>query len=1288
MAQLFLTVASGAAAAVSRAGIGAFIARTAATTAASFAAGYVDRLIFGPAKRKVEGPRLESFQVQASQEGAPVLRVFGRARIAGQLIWAANFKETTSETVETSGGKGGRPAAKTTFTEFLYSISFAVGLCEGEISRIGRVWADGKPLDLSSQNVRIYNGAETQTPDGLIEAVEGAGAAPAFRGLAYIVFEDLPLKDFGNRIPQLSFEIEKNLADTDPDTLENRLTAVSMIPGSGEFVYGTTGVARTLDEGVTISENIHNISGATDFTAALDALTQTAPNIAAVSLVVSWFGDSLNAGSVTLRPGVETATKTTAPYSWKVAGENRSNARLVSLYNGAPAFGGTPSDQSVIEAIAALNARGLKVMFHPFILIDAAGFPWRGRIDAGANDKTAAAVSDINAFFGTAKASDFSFNAGEVVYSGPAEWGLRRMVLHYAHLCFLAGGVDRFLLGSELRGITRTRDGGNNFPAIAALKSLAAEVRAVLGASTEISYAADWSEYFGHQPADGSGDVYFHLDDLWSDPDIDFIGIDNYMPLADWRDGFGHVDALAGANSQYDVDYLKSNINSGEGFDWFYASTADRDAQARTPITDTTYNEPWVFRYKDLWSWWANAHYNRPGGVRAGAATSWVPQSKKIVFTEAGAPAVDKGANQPNVFVDPKSTESALPFYSTGARDDLAQRRVLEASAAFWNDAANNPTSSVYAAPMVEADRRYIWAYDARPFPDFPARSDVWGDAANWEKGHWLNGRLGRAPLDILVAALGAEAGFSAVETGRLEGVLTGYVIDRPMSPREMIDPLADVFQFDMVETGALIRFQPRSDDAVLTLDASDLAAGKSGAFTLSLGQELDLPAAFRLGFIDEQEDFAPAVVEARDPGAAPTREIGAEIAAVLAPAEAEARARSILADAWVMRETLSLSLPPSALDLEPGDAIILNDLGTQRRYRITEIDDGTERRADLVRVSPSVYEAPVGPAVFAPPAPIAVFASPLWELMDLPLLRDSDDAAVPWFAAFADPWPGGVALYRALGESAGAPALAGSAPARAVLGRLVGALAPAASGRWINGAVSVKLSFGALASRTEEEVFSGANLFTVESAGAGWEVVQFRDAVLQGDGSWLLSGLLRGQAGSELEAQAGALANARFVLLTPAVTQIDFSVNQRGVSYDWQAGPEKDIPDTANFTTKTLTMNARGLMPLSPAHLRAAREGGDIRLSWIRRTRTGGDGWEGEVPLGEAFERYTVKIFNAGVEVRSVQTATPDTLYAAADITTDFGSGGPGATLTFAVAQASDAVGDGVEAKEGVGIS
>ena len=100
-----------------------------------------------------------------------------------------------------------------------------------------------------------------------------------------------------------------------------------------------------------------------------------------------------------------------------------------------------------------------------------------------------------------------------------------------------------------------------------------------------------------------------------------------------------------------------------------------------------------------------------------------------------------------------------------------------------------------------------------------------------------------------------------------------------------------------------------------------------------------------------------------------------------------------------------------------------------------------------------------------------------------------------------------------------GAPSLSGFAPARAVMGRLENALGGAGSGRWIDQSASVKLFFGTLVSRTEEEVFAGANLFAVESASGTFELAQFKDAALQGDGTWLLTNLLRGHAGTEAEA-------------------------------------------------------------------------------------------------------------------------------------------------------------------------
>src|SRR6202012_3944228 len=132
----------------------------------------------------------------------------------------------------------------------------------------------------------------------------------------------------------------------------------------------------------------------------------------------------------------------------------------------------------------------------------------------------------------------------------------------------------------------------------------------------------------------------------------------------------------------------------------------------RTPTPDGC-GKPGVWRAKDLWNWWANNHVDRPSGTET-SATGWVPQSKPIWFTELGCPAVDKGANEPNVFTDPKSSESALPYYSNGARDDLIQRRFLEAHLNCWTDAANNPVSTVYGGAMLDTANIYVWCWDAR----------------------------------------------------------------------------------------------------------------------------------------------------------------------------------------------------------------------------------------------------------------------------------------------------------------------------------------------------------------------------------------------------------------------------------------------------------------------------------------------------------------------------------------------------------------------------------------------
>ncbi|MGN6147806.1 MAG: baseplate multidomain protein megatron, partial [Rhizomicrobium sp.] len=385
----------------------------------AFVGSEIDAAIAPGRHAKRQGPRLGDINIQSSTEGTPIPRLFGRVRLAGQLIWATNFKETSSTSTTHAGGKGG--GSSVTETNYAYSISFAVGLCAGKAAGIGRVWADGALLDLSPFTTRFYAGDEMQSADPLIEEIEGAGNTPAYRGLCYIVFEDLPLAQFGNRIPQLQFEIIRPISDANATALENILPGVALIPGAGEFVYATDIVSEDDGQGGTSAQNAHSAASVADITASLDQLQNLAPNIEAVSLVVGWFGGDLRCGECAVQPGVESATKQTYPETWSVNGVSRAGAHPVSTIDGQPAYGGTPSDESVVQAIADLNARGLRVLFCPFLFMDVAqgntltdpytgessqpAYPWRGRITcspapgvSGSPDKTGAAATQVASF--------------------------------------------------------------------------------------------------------------------------------------------------------------------------------------------------------------------------------------------------------------------------------------------------------------------------------------------------------------------------------------------------------------------------------------------------------------------------------------------------------------------------------------------------------------------------------------------------------------------------------------------------------------------------------------------------------------------------------------------------------------------------------------------------------------------------------------------------------------------------------------------------------------------------
>jgi len=117
----------------------------------------------------------------------------------------------------------------------------------------------------------------------------------------------------------------------------------------------------------------------------------------------------------------------------------------------------------------------------------------------------------------------------------------------------------------------------------------------------------------------------------------------------------------------------------------------------------------------------------------------------------------------------------------------LIQRRYLEALIGYWSSSKNNPISKLTGAPMIDISATSVWAWDARPFPDFPAREDVWSDGANWQRGHWINGRVGAVSLQDVIEDICEDAGLDNPDVSSVTGLVSGFLIDRPMRARDAL---------------------------------------------------------------------------------------------------------------------------------------------------------------------------------------------------------------------------------------------------------------------------------------------------------------------------------------------------------------------------------------------------------------------------------------------------------------------------------------------------------------------
>lgn len=583
--------------------------------------------------------------------------------------------------------------------------------------------------------ISIHNGSEDQEVDLHLQEHYGINNCPAYKGIAYVVMQNLTLHDY-YKIKNVQFHILKtnNYLSEYKISSRHQIESIVLIPGCGEFVYDTIIRTKQQNENI-IPLNSHNPHGIANVLVSLNHLKVTCPNLKNISLVICWFArgkfenNQVDVASIVssdiesnvgIFPCVEYDDDIKHSTEWSVANfrrnpknNNEIKANVITKVNNTLLFGGTPSDESLINLVTELKMRGFNILINPMLMIDLHEKPWRGMI-------TYTNEADIVRFF-RGKNQNFAK-------------GYNNFILHYAKL--LGPYVDEFSLGSEFYGLSKS------IVFALEMKILAKEVRSFLQKNCKILYGSNYDEY--HQK-----DNNRIINLLHTSPYIDIVGIHAYPPITD----VNNFDIIT-------PKMCEQGWQTGEGWDW--------SIKNNIKIFYTNKDERW----KDFAYWQRSSHhienieekianlssmesmlgfdylaqiktYLAENNIEEKNLGKWAPDMKKVWLDEIGCASINNSTNQPNIFIDPNSINGVVLPKNSNCNIDLSiQDTFIKGSYNYWK----NKQDSV--------ERLYWWCWEARPFPAWPKFNNIWSDGDLWSAGHYLNGKIPLFSVRELIIAI------------------------------------------------------------------------------------------------------------------------------------------------------------------------------------------------------------------------------------------------------------------------------------------------------------------------------------------------------------------------------------------------------------------------------------------------------------------------------------------------------------------------------------------------------
>lgn len=539
-------------------------------------------------------------------------------------------------------------------------------------------------------------------------------------------------------------------------------------------------------------------------------------------------------------------------------------------------------------------------------------------------------------------------------------------------------------------------------------------------------------------------------------------------------------------------------------------------------------------------------------------------------------------------------------------------------------------------------------------------------------------------PVSGIIEDICGQVGVTEVEASELDSTtLHGFAINGRMTARAALQMLMDAYFFDGVESDGFLKFPLRGGDSIVSISDDDLASHPADGtrpqkLITTRVQELELPRAIEISYIDHNANYAVGVQRETRLIAQTVDTLTIRLAIAMSHDEARQIAAIMLSNIWMERTGHVLSVSREYAALEPSDIITVIEDGNTHNLRIINIDSqGGILGINTVNEEASVYSSsvsgvplPSGDDIVDWPGPTTI------ALVDVPLLSSHHNKPGMYVAiqGTTAAWTGAV-IYKS--NDRGVTWIQWTVSSRdAVIGNAATALSNVSDPFvWDDGnSVTIRLfdPEDSLESDDAIDVLNDAN-----HALLGDEVIGWTTVVQNSDGSYTLSGLLRGRKGTEWATADHTIGETFIVLNTSTIHFLPFPVEEINASREyvaisvgmgWGSGLKQEF-----------TCRIRNMMPLAPVHVRSILDdSNNLTISWIRRARYSGD-WRDEVgpPLGETSEVYEVDIYNDdGEVVRTIQVGDPLAIYSAADQVTDGLT--PGNKLTIIVYQISSVVGRG----------